>query len=73
VTAGAGGPELRREARRDVWALVAVAACCAAIPLALLATGLAAGGLATARPWLVAAAVVLAGAALAVQITVRRR
>jgi hypothetical protein len=50
-----------------------VAACCAAIPLALLATGLAAGGLTAARPWLVAAAVIIGAVALVVHRAGRRR
>jgi hypothetical protein len=62
-------PDLRREARRDLWALIAIAACCAAILLALVATGLGAGGLTAARPWLVAAAVILGAVAVIVHRT----
>jgi hypothetical protein len=71
MTTGPADP--RREAKRDLWALVAVAACCAAIPLALIATGVAAGGLVTARPWLVATGVIIAAAALAVHLNGHRR
>jgi len=73
MTLGPAPSDLPREARRDLWALVAVATCCAAIPLALIATSLATGGLASARPWLAATGVIVAAAALAVQLRGHRR
>jgi hypothetical protein len=58
------GAPLEREARRDPWAILAAVACCAALPLGLLALGISVGGLASARWWLLALAAVIVCAAV---------
>jgi hypothetical protein len=61
-------PEVARGARRDRWMVLAAVACCAALPLGLLALGIGVGGLASARWWLLGLAVVVAVAAVAVHV-----
>jgi hypothetical protein len=66
-------PEVARGARADRWVVLAAVACCAALPLGLLALGASVGGLATRRWWLLGLAVVIAVAAVAVHVVSRDR
>jgi hypothetical protein len=66
-------PEVARGARRDRWMVLAVVACCAALPLGLVAVRATAGGLATRRWWLLGLATVIGVAAVAAHVVSRDR
>jgi hypothetical protein len=66
-------PEVARGARRDRWMVLAVVACCAALPLGLVALGASVSGLAARRWWLLGLAAVIAVAAVAAHVVSRDR